>query len=50
MVHQSENKKIGFWRRQRVGSRLYFGIGILLVFIVLMAAIINYQVSLLRRS
>lgn len=50
MVHQSENKKIGFWRRQRVGSRLYFGIGILLVFIVLMAAIINYQVSLLRRE
>lgn len=48
MDKTSNQKSLGLFKRLRIGTRLYLGIGVLLLFIVLMSAIINYQITVLK--
>lgn len=50
MEENFENQRIRSWRNMSFGTKLFLGIGILVVFIVIMAATINYQVVVLRKE
>lgn len=48
MEEKYDKKQYGFWQSLRFGTKLYLGIGVLVIFIVIMASVINYQVAVLR--